>query len=67
MSKTPTILLLLFALVINNSAIFAPVSVEKAKTVALNILKNIDNRLNAPLHEVVYTMENAFLYLWIYI
>ena len=36
------------------------VSVEKAKTVAVNFLKNVDSRVNSSSIEVVYTRENAF-------
>jgi hypothetical protein len=51
-------LIMLMAIAISNLAISAPVSVEKAKTVAFNFIKNVDSQISSL--DLVYTRHDAF-------
>jgi len=53
------VLFLLVVTLTGNVAVSAPVSVETAKTVAINFLNGIDIRVNSSKISLVYTGENA--------
>lgn len=64
LNKMKTLIKLLFltlvVLLTANLAISAPVSVEKAKTVAFNFIKNVDSRLTSDAMSMLYSKTDAY-------